>query len=104
MHDTPSVFLVASFLFLSSSETPSISVVSSNKCKFPAGGGLTKIWPADGLNSAKDSFQKTLLFIKLSKSKSKNPIHLICEGVQIADQSIIYFLRLIPQVGENGAA
>src|SRR6218665_2281306 len=26
--------------------------------KFAAGGGLTKIRPADGLNSAKDSFQK----------------------------------------------
>src|SRR6218665_1181931 len=57
--------------------------------KFPAGGDLTKIRPPDGLNSAKNSFQKTLLFIKLSKSKSKNPIHLICEGVQSADKFVL---------------
>ena len=50
-----------------------------------------KIRPADGLNSAKDSFQKTLLFIKLNKYKSKNPIHLICEGIQSADKICIKY-------------
>src|SRR6218665_62503 len=59
--------------------------------KFPAGlttnaagVGLTKIRPADCLISAKDSFQKRLLFIKLSKSKSKNSLN--GEGVHSADQ------------------
>src|SRR6218665_579387 len=61
-------------------------LTTPDRFSYHTGGGLTKMRPADGLNSAKDSFQKTLLFIKLCKSKSKNPIHLMGEGVHSADQ------------------